>query len=86
MNLWESRGVRIFCAVSREDNVYVQDLIRQQKDTIRPLVETMYVFVSGSAKNMPDGVLEAFEECCAEETMEMDDLHRTGRYIIDTWS
>eukprot|EP00903_Cladosiphon_okamuranus_P011401 g10744.t1 len=77
--------------------VYVQDRIREQSAVIARLVvdEGANILVSGSAKQMPQDVREAFRdaltkhqevggEAGAEKLLEA--MERQGRYCVETWS
>ncbi|XP_028128988.1 NADPH-dependent diflavin oxidoreductase 1 isoform X1 [Diabrotica virgifera virgifera] len=95
--IYDSHKLNLITAFSREEEhkVYVQDKIRDNKQLVWEALENnAYVFVAGSAKNMPQEVRKTFIEVCQEcghlsleeATKYIEILEKTGRYQTECWS
>ncbi|XP_065358923.1 NADPH-dependent diflavin oxidoreductase 1 [Calliphora vicina] len=80
----------LYCAFSRDqDNkIYVQHLIEDNANTLKPLImgKGAYILVSGSSKNMPKSVKEAFTKVVDNDEALIEQLIKTKRYQEETWS
>lgn len=67
--LSKDRGLKVYCAFSRdqEHKVYVQDVIREQKQLCWDFLQNGgTIYLAGSSKNMPNSVREEFVNIAAE--------------------
>lgn len=85
---WKRRGVldRIDLAFSRDTpaKVYVQDLVREQADTLRAWVnDGAAIYICGSLEGMASGVHAALSEALGVDTL--DKLVEQGRYRRDVY-
>ena len=82
--------IRLYCAFSRdqENKVYVQHLIEENAQLLKPLILTNQacIYVSGSSKNMPKSVKEAFVKVLDNDESTVEQLIKTRRYQEETWS
>ncbi|KAM7357743.1 NADPH-dependent diflavin oxidoreductase 1 [Cochliomyia hominivorax] len=80
----------LHCAFSRDqDNkIYVQHLIEQNGNVLKTLIKekNAYIFVSGSSKNMPKSVKEAFAKVLDNDEVLIEQLIKAKRYQEETWS
>lgn len=80
----------LYCAFSRDqDNkIYVQHLIEQNADKLKHLIKEKqaFIMVSGSSKNMPKSVKEAFTKVVDNDETLIEQLIKTKRYQEETWS
>ncbi|XP_037819423.1 NADPH-dependent diflavin oxidoreductase 1 [Lucilia sericata] len=88
---WQSeKCISLYCAFSRDqDNkIYVQHLIEENADKLKPLImqKGAFIFVSGSSKNMPKSVKEAFTKVVDNNDALIEQLIKTKRYQEETWS
>lgn len=76
------------------DKVYVQHRILEHKQLMwKALCKGGFIFVAGNAKNMPQGVRDAFIDVCIEagdKTKEdaikfIEYLEKIGRYKCEVW-
>lgn len=94
-DLCDRKLLRFFTAFSRDDKVYVQDIMRGQAEL---LYETLYVkggvmFVCGSSGKMPSAVKEALVECFmtaggmsrSDADAYLLSMESSGRYRQETW-
>ncbi|XP_068149685.1 NADPH-dependent diflavin oxidoreductase 1 [Drosophila tropicalis] len=77
-------------AFSRDgaDKVYVQHLIKKQKEHITDLIKNQNasVYVVGSSNSMPKSVKEAFIESLDGDSGYLDEMIKRRRYQEETWS
>ncbi|KAI8115673.1 hypothetical protein FF38_10877 [Lucilia cuprina] len=82
--------ISLYCAFSRDqDNkIYVQHLIEENADKLKPLImeKGAFILVSGSSKNMPKSVKEAFTKVVDNNEALIEQLIKTKRYQEETWS
>ena len=96
---WSKHNTRIAlsCAFSRDqtDKIYVTHKIRRHSHVLWQLLEKgAYIFLSGSAKQMPADVKKAFQDVitdCGNKSAEeassyIQNLEIRGRYITEVWS
>ncbi|CAH0721294.1 unnamed protein product, partial [Brenthis ino] len=94
----EAKGkVTLYCAFSRdqENKIYVQHKIIEHKESLWRLIndEGALIFISGTSKNMPDNVRDAFVQVANEcGSLEMDkakemikDMEKNNRLQVETW-
>ncbi|XP_074026251.1 NADPH-dependent diflavin oxidoreductase 1-like isoform X1 [Leptinotarsa decemlineata] len=95
--LAEQKRLSFIPAFSREGEtkVYVQDKIIENKLLVwEALQKDAFIFVAGNARNMPQGVRQAFIEVireCGVMTLEnathyVENMEKSGRYQIECWS
>lgn len=98
-NEYVRRGyLHLFTAFSRDqsEKIYVQHQLRTHADLVRQLIDerNATIFITGSARQMPKDVRQAFEEIAREKRsmVENDDLDNwwqhletEGRIQIETW-
>lgn len=94
--LSSTNNLKVFCAFSRDQDhkIYVQHLIRQQKQLCWKLLENDgNVYLAGNSKNMPDNVRDEFVSLAQEvgkmtkeqaETF-IKHLEKNNRYQTETW-
>ncbi|GAB5362730.1 hypothetical protein AAMO2058_000823100 [Amorphochlora amoebiformis] len=101
MEMWENNGVftrggGIFRAFSRDqrEKRYVTDEIERQGALLWDMLEKgASIYVSGSAKSMPDDVFRSFRNVIAthgkksllEASRLLLSLEQKGRYVSETW-
>ncbi|CAH2059075.1 unnamed protein product, partial [Iphiclides podalirius] len=93
----EEGNLTLYCAFSRdqERKIYVQHKISEHARALWGLIiqDGGHVYISGSAKNMPDNVRGAFEDVFVEvggsspdgAKEELRQMERTGRLQVETW-
>ncbi|MEL6792193.1 MAG: cytochrome P450, partial [Pseudomonadota bacterium] len=94
---WAADGIAdLHVAFSRKEKekVYVQDLIRKERDAIWPMLEAgAHVYVCGDGGRMEPDVRRALGRIYSEEKdvsaeaaeAWIDELSTTGRYNLDVW-
>ncbi|XP_048001480.1 NADPH-dependent diflavin oxidoreductase 1 [Leguminivora glycinivorella] len=85
---WAEEGrITLYCAFSRdqEKKIYVQHKITEHSSTLHSLImdQKAYIYISGSAKNMPDNVREALGEVVGKG--EVKALEEGGRLQVEAW-
>lgn len=94
--LKDTMPLEVYAAFSRDQNqkVYVQDLIRQQSESVFRLLHEAdgLVYVCGSSGKMPQAVRAALTDVFVERGMDqeaanryLEDMAKGGRYKQETW-
>lgn len=90
LELWyEKHYINLFTAFSRDQDhkVYVQHLIQDHAKLLEDIImkNNASIFISGSSKNMPKAVKEAFIEVVNNEQY-IEQMILNKRYQEETWS
>ncbi|XP_047036236.1 NADPH-dependent diflavin oxidoreductase 1 [Helicoverpa zea] len=93
----EEEKLSLYCAFSRdqEKKVYVGNKIAENKELIWQLLsQDARIYISGTAKNMPDNVRDAFIDAvfgkCGGHSVDeakklLKDMENNGRFQVEAW-
>lgn len=86
----KEKFICLYCAFSRdqENKIYVQHLIEKNAQHLKALIleKQAYICVSGSSKNMPKSVKDAFAKVLDNDENKIEQLIKSRRYQEETWS